>query len=477
VTADRLLIKGGHVLTLSASLGDFERADVLVEGERIVAVQPEIDVTDCEVLDADAAIVMPGFVDTHRHTWQTALRGICADWTLQDYFRGIRLNISTELGPEDMYAGNYVGALEALDAGVTTLLDFSHCTNTPDHADEAVRGLVDAGIRGVFAYGFYPVPLAEPWFKEHGERIEDARRVRAERFPSPGGRLEMGIALTELGLVPLDATRQEVSTARELEALVTAHIGTVGDPTWPREVELLHAEGLLDARQVHVHCNACSDSELRLIADCGASVSVTPETEMQMGMGFPITGRALACGLRPGLGCDIVSLGSGDMFNQMRLGLQMQRALDNDSVLRQGALPETIRLTAVEMLRLATIDGAAAMRLDARVGSLEPGKLADMILIRTDGLRFTPWNDPVAAVVLHANAGDVDTVLVGGRIVKRGGRLLEAEADRVRRLANESRDRIMSAVEAKGGLLLELPEGWFEGVRRAVVENIGQSEG
>jgi 5-methylthioadenosine/S-adenosylhomocysteine deaminase len=181
--------------------------------------------------------------------------------------------------------------------------------------------------------------------------------------------------------------------------------------------------------------------------------------------------------LRPGLGCDIVSLGSGDMFNQMRLGLQMQRALDNDSVLRQGALPETIRLTAVEMLRLATIDGAAAMRLDARVGSLEPGKLADMILIRTDGLRFTPWNDPVAAVVLHANAGDVDTVLVGGRIVKRGGRLLEAEADRVRRLANESRDRIMSAVEAKGGLLLELPEGWFEGVRRAVVENIGQSEG
>jgi cytosine/adenosine deaminase-related metal-dependent hydrolase len=476
VADDRLLIRGGHVLTLSASLGDFERGDVLVEGERIVAVRAEMDVADCEIIDAGAAIVMPGFVDTHRHTWQTALRGICADWTLQDYFRGIRLNISTELGPEDMYAGNYVGALEALDAGVTTLLDFSHCTNTPDHADEALRGLVEAGIRGVFAYGFYPVPVAEPWFKEHGARIEDARRVRAEQFPSPGGRLEMGVALTELGLVPLDATRREIATARELDALVTAHIGTVGDPAWPREIELLHAEKLLDARQVHVHCNACSDSELRLIAANGASVSVTPETEMQMGMGFPITGRALACGLRPGLGCDIVSLGSGDMFNQMRLGLQAQRALDNDAALRQGALPDTIRLTAANVLRLATIDGAAAMGLGTRVGSLEPGKLADILLIRTDGLRFTPWNDPVAAVVLHANAGDVDTVLVGGKVVKRGGRLLDAEAERVRRLADESRDRIMGAVEAKGGPLLELPNGWFEGVRQAVVENVGLSE-
>jgi cytosine/adenosine deaminase-related metal-dependent hydrolase len=193
---------------------------------------------------------------------------------------------------------------------------------------------------------------------------------------------------------------------------------------------------------------------------------------MQMGMGFPVTGRALACGLRPGFGCDIVSLGSGDMFNQMRLGLQMQRALDNDAELREGRLPDAIRLETADALRFATIDGAAAMGLDSSIGSLEPGKLADLVLIRTDSLRFAPWNDAVAAVVLHANAGDVDTVLVGGRSVKRGGRLLEAEATRVRRLANESRDRIMKAVESKGGRLLELPEGWFEGVRQAVLQNL-----
>jgi len=473
--SDRLQVRGGHVLTLAGSAGGSRRADVLVEDGRIAAVAPDLDASDCEVLDARGGIVMPGFVDTHRHTWQTALRGICADWTLLDYFRGIRLNISTELGPEDMYAGNYVGALEALDAGVTTLLDFSHCTNTPEHADEAIRGLSETGIRGVFAYGFYPVPLADPHFGEHEQRVADARRVRDEHFSGNDGPVAMGIALTELGLVPLDATRREIETARELDVLVTAHIGTVGDPSWPREIELLDREGLLDARQVHVHCNACSDAELRLIAEHGAAVSVTPETEMQMGMGFPITGRALACGLRPGFGCDIVSLGSGDMFNQMRMGLQMQRALDNDQDLREGRLPETIRLGTAEVLRLATVDGAAAMGLDSQVGTIEPGKRADVIVIRTDSTRFAPWNDAVAAVVLHANAGDVDTVLVGGRVVKRDGRLLDADAARARRLAEESRDRVMRAVDAKGGPLLALPEGWFEGVRQAVLQNVGDA--
>jgi 5-methylthioadenosine/S-adenosylhomocysteine deaminase len=474
MASGRLLIQDGHVLTLDPALGDFERADLLIDDGRIAAVEPGLEAGDCEVLDAAGKIVMPGFVDTHRHTWQTALRGICADWTLQDYFRGIRLNISTELGPEDIYAGNYVGALEALDAGVTSLLDFSHCNNTPAHADEAIRGLEDAGLRAIFAYGFYPVPLAEPFFESHEERIEDARRVRSDRLPSDGGRIQMGIALTELGLVPLDATRREIEAARELDVLVTAHIGSVADPAWPREIEILHSAGLLDARQVHVHCNACTDRELELIAGCGAAVSVTPETEMQMGMGFPVTGRALASGMRPSLGCDIVSLGSGDLFTQMRMALQMQRALDNDGDLRRGELPSELRLTARDALELATINGAAAMGLDSQVGSLTPGKLADVILIRTGGLNFSPLNDAVAAVVLHARAADVDAVLVGGRVLKRDGRLLEADAERAGRLAEQSRDRIVKAVEAKGGgLLLDLPDGWFDAVRQAAIENVG----
>jgi 5-methylthioadenosine/S-adenosylhomocysteine deaminase len=468
----RLLIRGGCVLTIDRSLGDFDRADVLVEDGRIAAVAPAIDARDAEVLEAEGKIVMPGFVDTHRHTWQTALRGVCADWTLLDYFRGIRLNASTELAPDDMYAGNYTGALEALDAGVTTVLDFSHCTNSPEHADQAIRGLRDAGLRAVFAYGFYPVPLAEPLFDSHDARLADARRVRGEHFSADDGLVRMGIALTELGLVPLEATRREVETARQLDVLVTAHIGTISDRRWPREIEILHREGLLDARQVHVHCNACEDAELRLIADAGASISVTPETELQMGMGFPITGRALAHGLRPGFGCDIVSLGSGDLLTQMRMGLQVQRALDNEVSIERGQVPERLTLGVRDVLELATLDGASALGLGTEVGSLSPGKAADVLLIDTAGLNFAPRGDPVSAVVLHASAADVETVLVGGRVVKRDGRLLAADAGRARRLAEESRERIMAALEQKGGMLPDLPPGWFEAVLDAAGQNL-----
>src|SRR4029453_7962062 len=156
-------------------------------------IETEATATDAELINAKDALVLPGFVDTHRHTWQTAMRGICADWTLLDYFRGIRLQNPPAFGPEDIYAGNFVGALEALDSGVTTLLDFSHCLNSPDHADEAVRGLRDAGIRGVWAYGMFPVPLEQPAFADPEDRLADARRVRERHFAASGDRLDMGI--------------------------------------------------------------------------------------------------------------------------------------------------------------------------------------------------------------------------------------------------------------------------------------------
>ena len=192
-----------------------------------------------------------------------------------------------------------------------------------------------------------------------------------------------------------------------------------------------------------------------------------------MGMGFPITGKALAHGLRFGFGCDIVSNQSGDLLTQMRLALQVQRALDNHITVESGGMAERLELTARRALEIATAGGAAAMGLDSEIGTLTPGKAADLILIRTDGLNFAPLNDPVAAVVLHAHACDVETVLVAGEIVKRDGRLLNDDAARARRLADESRDRIMSALEQRGGLLLDLPGGWFEQVRAAALQNVG----
>ena len=467
-------MRGGLVLAGDPGEGRFERADVVVEDGRIAALEANAPVDDARVVEAEGALVLPGFVDTHRHTWQTAMRGICADWTLLDYFRGIRLQVSTAFGPEDVYAGNFVGALEALDAGVTTVLDFSHCLNSPDHADEAVRGLRDAGVRGVWAYGMFPVPLADPPFATSEDRLADARRVRAAHF-SAAGLLDMGVALTELGLVPFDVTRAEVALARELDVMVTAHIGTVSSPQRPPEVELLHSAGLLDHRQVHVHCNVCSNRELDLLAEAGASVSLTPETELQMGMGFPIFARALERGLVPSLGCDIVSNNRGDLFAQMRLGLQAERARANQAALDAQQMPQALTLGVRDVLRFATLGGAEALGLGSVCGSLEPGKAADVVVLRTDGLNMAPLNDLVAAVVLHGGPGDVDAVLVAGEVVKEHGALVDGRAAESRALVQASRDRVVAALEPRGGLLPPAPVGWFEVTTQVMAQNLASA--
>src|ERR1700694_5114069 len=165
---------------MDAAIGDSEHGSVLIEGSRIVAVERDLGSVDAEVIDVAGGVIMPGFVDTHRHTWQTALRGICSDWTLMDYFLGVRSTLSPRYSAEDVYVGNFAGALEALDAGVTTILDFSHCNNTPEHADRAIEGLRDAGIRATFAYGYFAPPQAEPYFSTHEMRLDDSRRVHRE---------------------------------------------------------------------------------------------------------------------------------------------------------------------------------------------------------------------------------------------------------------------------------------------------------
>src|ERR1700730_718596 len=193
---ERLLLHGGYVLSMDQRVGEMT-ADVLIEDEAISAIGPDLDVSDAARIDVTGDVVMPGFVDTHRHTWQTPFRGVCADWTLEEYFRGIRMTVSPNCSADDVFAGNYVGALEALDAGVTTLLDFSHCNNTPEYADAALQGLRDSGTRAMFAYGYSPSPVAAPPFAEHEQRIANARRIREQLLPSDDGLVTMGIALTE----------------------------------------------------------------------------------------------------------------------------------------------------------------------------------------------------------------------------------------------------------------------------------------
>jgi 5-methylthioadenosine/S-adenosylhomocysteine deaminase len=474
----RVLIRDGYVLSMDEEVGEHARASVLIEDGVISAVAPELEVGDAEVVDASGHVVMPGFVDTHRHTWQTALRAICADWTLMEYFRGIRQAISPNYAPEDVYAGNYVGALEALDAGVTTLLDFSHCINSPEHADAAVEGLRDAGGRAIFAYGYFPTPVAEPAFADHGQRLADARRVREEHFASEDGLLRMGISLTEAGLLPFYLHRAEIESARELGVLMVTHTGCVWGSPVTGGIEQFHDHGLLGPDQVHVHCNCLSDPEFDLLAHNGCRVSISPEPELQMGMGHPVIRRALERGMKPTLSCDVISLNSGDMFAQMRLALQFQRAMDNDPINASGAMPSSLELTVRDALTWATINGAEAMGLGSITGSLTPGKRADVIVVGGDRLNLTPLPEPVGAMVVQANAANVRDVFVAGRAAKRGGELVGVDHARVRRLADESRERVFSTVAADGQpILFPEPEGYMEMLNAMAEANLAEVAG
>jgi cytosine/adenosine deaminase-related metal-dependent hydrolase len=202
--------------------------------------------------------------------------------------------------------------------------------------------------------------------------------------------------------------------------------------------------GLLGEDLLLVHGAALTDRELALARDAGAGISSTPETELQMGMGFPVAWRALAAGARASLGIDIVSNYAGDMFAQMRLALQTGRALANEALAARGRAPRDVRPKAREALRLATLGGAEAVGLERRIGSLAVGKDADLVLVRTDGINLAPATDPVGAIVLNATTGDVDTVLVGGRVVKRGGRLVGVDWPALRERLERSRDRIVA---------------------------------
>lgn len=451
----RTLISGGHVLSMDPSIGELERGCVLVEDDRIVAVEREIDAPDADRIDAGGGVIMPGFVDTHRHTWQTALRGICADWTLFDYTVGMRMTISPRLTAHDVHVGNRAGALEALDAGVTTMLDFSHCNNTPEHADGALQGLLDAGIRAVFAYGYFHPPIAEPHFTSHAMRLEDSRRVSQAIDALPGGLVTMGVSLTEPGLVPFADTRREVETARELGVLMATHTGCVW--SLPTGLDQFAAHGLLGPDIVHVHCNTCSAREWELLRASDAKISTSPETEIQMGMGHPPIATALDLGLTLSLSCDVMSGNSGDMFSQMRIGLQFARCMANDALNARRDDPRELAYSVRDALGWATIGGARALGMEDRIGSLTPGKQADVIVVGPgdDRLNMIAPANPVGALVSQASASNVQAVLVAGNIVKRDGRLVGVDVAKTRAELEQSCRGILERVLADGPLLPE----------------------
>ena len=473
---DRLLLRGGHVLSMDPGIGEIPGGDVLIEGPNIVEIAQHIEVDNAEIVEIPGHVVMPGFVDTHRHTWQTPFRGICADWTLEDYFRGIRMSISPNCAAEDVYAGNYAGALEALDAGVTTILDFSHRNNTPEHADGALEGLRNAGIRAMFAYGYYPAPSAAPVFTEHAERLADARRIREDEISGDDGLITMGVALTEVGLLPFDQTIAEARSAQEMAVPSVLHTGCNWGSLATEGISELDHHGLLAPDQVHVHCNTLDDRDFRRLAENGCKISSSPETEIQMGMGHPVIRRALEFGMRPSLSCDVVSSNSGDMFSQMRIGLQFERCMRNDTFNARNQMPDSLDLTVRDALSWGTANGAHAMGLEHRIGSLKPGKQADVIVIGGRRLNMVPMADPVGCIVAQANPSNVRHVLVAGRFLKRDGELVGVDLARASNLAEAASERVLGIVTGGGQPLLpDLPDGFADFINAMAAQNLARA--
>ena len=431
------VIRGGWILTMDDGGTELPVGDLLITGGTITGVGPELAVPPgTEVIDAAGLLVLPGLVDTHRHTWQTPVRHLGASWSLNDYLRLLLGQIGARYQPEDVYAGTLLGALGALDAGITTLVDWAHIQNSPAHSDASVAALRDAGIRAVFGHGWSIQP---GWMRDPGPHPADIRRIRAEVLADDDALVTLAMAAQGPDFVGIELTTTDFALARELDIPITSHVAGGRADSNSRGIAELERAGLLGPDLTLVHVNGAPEEDLRRLADHGGSVSISPQIELTMpGLGANVAvRRMLNAGLRPSLSVDSEAAAAPDLFTQMRFALAAHRA----------EAPEDDPLPAMEVLRMATGYGARAAGLADRVGSLEVGKAGDVLLLRTDGL--APLKAAADAVVLAAHPGMVDTVLIGGQVVKRAGRLV-ADLGRARELAAATASRVIGELAHTG---------------------------
>jgi 5-methylthioadenosine/S-adenosylhomocysteine deaminase len=429
--SSRIRIKGATIVSMDPALEIIEGGDLLIDDGKIIAVGRNVGSWAVVEIDGRGMIAMPGFINGHIHLWQTALRGVAADWTLDHYFNVLIGQVVGLYTPQDVYIGNLVGALDQINSGVTTLFDWCHIVNSPAHADAAVDALREAGIRAIFAYGT-PMTL----FGTKEPHPADAARMRKQRLSSNEALVTMALAIRGTDFAPGTA-EADIRFARELGLMASFHVACAKHGPRPQSMQSLAGQHLLGPDINLVHANFLTPDEFRVIANNGSSVSITPEVEMQMGLGLPPTGAALAARANLNIGTDVVTGVSTDMFTQMRFLIQTQRALTNETFHQREAMPDRLTITVRQALELATIKSAQCLGLDRRVGSLTPGKEADIVLLRKSDINMRAAADPISAIVLHAGVANVDTVIVGGNVVKQNGKL--TYRDLPRRLAELER--------------------------------------
>jgi 5-methylthioadenosine/S-adenosylhomocysteine deaminase len=441
-TGRKILIKGGYVATLDKNLGELSSADVLIDGTEIVAIGKNLSAADAEVIDATRTLVLPGLIDTHRHTWETVTRSLISEGDLAVYIKLMFGTLGLHYRPQDVYIGNLLGAVGALNSGITTMLDWSHIMNSPAHADAAIRGLADSGMRAVFAYGSSAVPGSDASDAVE-RRAADIKRVQKQYFASADQLLTLAIAARG-SPASVEPTIADIRLAREIGVRITMHVTKAG------VVAALNEAGMLgpDITYVHTVGIEATDDELRMIADHGGTISTSSATEMMSGHGFPSAQRWLRHGLRPSFSVDNETRMPSDLFAQMRALVIADHQLEADRARREGGRPTLIPVR--DVLEFATIDGARAVGLDGKTGTLSVGKRADIILVDLDDISLIPATDPVATAVLRAQPANVSWMLVDGKVRKRAGKLVGLDLARIRRLVQDSHTYVLGLINSAG---------------------------
>jgi len=446
----RILIRNAAIVSMDDGVGDFT-GDLLIEGERIAAIGPRLPAGDAEVVDATGCIVIPGLINAHMHTWQTALRGVAANWTLQEYFKHVHAGLATVFRPEDIGIATLAGALNQINCGTTTLVDWCHNNPTPAYTDAAIDALIESGIRAAFFHGSPkpdPKPGEKPFWEVAHPRLE-VERLLKHRLPANHGLVTLGLAILGPHYSTLEVALADFALAREFGLIASMHQGG-GVARTPEGWARLEAAGLLGDNVNIVHGNNLSDAQLAKFVDLGMSFSITPENEMAQGHGHPITGRLRKLGSAPSLGVDLESVLSGDMFGVARIALAMQRALDNaDYRAAHGTIPDTSTVPVREALAWITIRGAQMLRMQDRIGSLALGKQADLVLIDARALNMHPVHDAVASVVMQTSLANIDSVMIAGRWKKRHGKLLYGGLAQRQSALAASAERILTALKLK----------------------------
>lgn len=436
--SDALVIRHGHVMTMDDQAGDIPDGDVLVAGGRIAAVGTGLDSPGARVLDARGMIVLPGLVETHWHMWNTLLRSMSEAAPGPGYFR-VCVDLGRAFRAPDIYQGTRLACAEAISSGITTVHDWCHNVRGPAHADAGLRALAESGLRARFSYGYAAGHANDQAMDIAG--LQSLHRDWDSR--AGGGLLTLGMAWRGPGgsnpamKVPPAVYQREIEAARALGIPVTVH--ACGPRSSAGQIGALARAGLLGPDLQVVHANCATAEEIGQLAAAGATVSVSPFTEILIGYGLPQTGEIMAAGIPTGLSVDTTVLsGNADMFAIMKVtqGIANARA------------ESEFALTARRTLGLATIEGARSLGMADEIGSLTPGKRADIILVATDGPNLGVFTDPAHMLVTAAQPANVDTVLVSGRILKRGGALVALDQAQISRDARQALDGVRSRAAA-----------------------------